>query len=310
MKSGWVQAMTGKTVLVTGSSGGIGRSTALGLAQLGARLAVVGRDRERTEDIAREIRRVGGRADMFIADLSSQAQVRRLADEILDRLERIDVLINNAGGFWATRHITADGLERTFALNHLAPFLLTSLLLERLEESAPARVVTVASQAQALGRIDFDDLQGERSYSGSRAYSQSKLANILFTHELAKRLDRGKVTANAVHPGLVNTSFGAADPSRLQRLIVPLIRPFMKDAEAGAATSIHVASAPELATATGGYFARSKPQKSSKQSYDTATAANLWQASAALVGLTNETYRPRSGGPRQTPTARSTIQHN
>jgi retinol dehydrogenase 14 len=298
MKSGWGQAMTGKTVLVTGSSGGIGRSTALGLAQLGARLAVVGRDRDRTEEVAREIRRVGGQADTFIADLSSQGEVRRLAEEVLDRLERIDVLINNVGGFWATRHVTADGLERTFALNHLAPFLLTSLLLERLEESAPARVVTVASNAQALGRIDFEDLQGERSYSGSRAYSQSKLANILFTYELARRLDGGKVTANAVHPGMVDTSFGAADPSRLQRLIVPLVRPFMKNSEAGASTSIHVASAPQLATATSEYFARSKPQKSSTQSYDTAAAARLWQVSSALVDITRRDAPPaKQGGP-------------
>ncbi len=177
--------MAGRTVLVTGATGGIGRATALGLALLGAHLAITGRDRGRTEDAAREIRAAGGQVEVFVADLSSQSEVRRLAGEVLQRLSRIDVLVNNVGGYWNTRHVTADGLERTFALNHLAPFLLTSLLLDRLTQSAPARVVTVASNAQALGRIDFADLQGGRSYSGARAYNQSKLANVLFTYELA-----------------------------------------------------------------------------------------------------------------------------
>ena len=159
-----MQAMAGRTVLVTGGSGGIGRATALGLAAMGAHLAITGRDRGRTDDAAREIRAAGGgQADVFVADLSSQSQVRRLASEVLQRLPRIDALVNNAGGYWNTRHVTADGLERTFALNHLAPFLLTSLLLGLGKHSAPARVVTVSSNAQAIGRIDFDDLQGERS---------------------------------------------------------------------------------------------------------------------------------------------------
>jgi NAD(P)-dependent dehydrogenase (short-subunit alcohol dehydrogenase family) len=180
----------------------------------------------------------------------------------------------------------ADGLERTFALNHLAPFLLTSLLLGRLKHSALARVVTVSSNVQATGRIDFDDLQGERSYSGPRAYNQSKLANILFTYELARRLQGTAVTANALHPGVVRTSFGAEDPSGVQRLFTPFMRPFMKAPARGAATSIHLASAPDLEQVTGRYFASSKPRRSSKRSYDQAAAARLWQASADLTGLT------------------------
>ena len=180
--------MAARTVLVTGATGGIGRATALGLALLGAHLAITGRDRGRTEDAAREIRAAGGQVEVFVADLSSQSEVRRLADEVLQHLSRIDVLVNNVGGYWNTRHVTPDGLERTFALNHLAPFLLTNLLLERLQQSTPARVVTVASNAQALGEIDFDDLQGEETYAGAQAYSQSKLANVLFTYELARRL--------------------------------------------------------------------------------------------------------------------------
>lgn len=279
--------MAGMTVLVTGGSGGIGRATALGLAEMGAHLAITGRDRERTEGAAREIRATGGgQVDVFVADLSAQPEVRRLADEVLQSLPRIDVLINNVGGYWNTRHVTADGLERTFALNHLAPFLLTNLLLDRLKHSSPARVVTVSSNAHTMGRIDFDDLQGERAYSGSRAYDQSKLANVLFTYELARRLPATSVTANALHPGVVSTAFGAEDPGRIQRLFVPLMRPFMKAPARGVATSIHLASAPDLERETGRYFANSTPKRSSARSYDKAATARLWQVSADLVGLT------------------------
>jgi NAD(P)-dependent dehydrogenase (short-subunit alcohol dehydrogenase family) len=279
--------MAGRTVLVTGGTGGIGRATALGLAAMGAHLAITGRDPGRAEAAARDIRAAGGgQVDVFVADLSSQAEVRRLAGEVLQRLSRIDVLVNNAGGYWNTRHVTADGLERTFALNHLAPFLLTSLLLDRLNQGAPARVITVSSNVHAMGRIDFGDLQGERSYSGARAYNQSKLANVLFTYELARRLQAACVTANALHPGVVRTSFGAGDPGTVQRIFTPFMRPLMKSPARGAATSIHLASAPGLEQVTGRYFAGSKPRKSAGRSYDQAAAARLWQASADLAGLT------------------------
>jgi len=278
--------MAGKTVLVTGATGGIGKATAVGLAALGAHVAITGRSHERAESGAREIRASGSAdPDVFVADLSSQSEVRRLADEVLANLPRIDVLVNNVGGFWNTRHLTADRIEHTFALNHLAPFLLTNLLLERLGESGSARVVTVSSNAQTLGRIDFDDLQGEGSYSGARAYNQSKLANVLFTYELARRLQGSSVTANALHPGVVRTAFGAEDPSAIQRLIVPVMRPFMKSPVKGAATSVHVASSPDLEQVTGRYFANSKARKSSERSYDEALAARLWQTSAELVDL-------------------------
>jgi retinol dehydrogenase-14 len=292
--------MIGKTVLITGATSGIGRATALGLAKMGADLAIIGRDRVRTEDAAREIRASGGgRVDLFIADLSSQSEVRKLAEELLQSLARIHALINNAGGYFDTRHVTVDGLERTFALNHLAPFLLTSLLLEKLKQSASARVVTVSSNAHATGRIDFSDLQGERSYSGARAYSQSKLANVLFSYELARRLKGTSVTANALHPGVVSTSFGAEDPATVQRIFIPFLRRFMKSPAHGAATSIHLASAPELEQVTGRYFANSHPKKSSGQSYDKATAARLWQLSADLVGLT--TAATDAGQPLHSP---------
>jgi len=280
------QLMRGKTVLITGATSGIGKATALSLAAMGADLAITGRDRERTEGTAQEIRAAGGSAvQVFLADLSAQADVRRLADEVLQQLPRIDVLINNAGGCWNTRQTTADGLEHTFAVNHLAPFLLTHLLLDRLKRGGSARIITVSSNAQALGRINFDDLHGTRAYSGARAYNQSKLANVLFTYELARRLAGTTVTANTLHPGVVSTSFGAEDPGRLQRLLVPLLRSFMKTPTQGAATSVHLASAPGLTQTTGRYFANLQARRSSECSYDQAAAARLWQVSADLVGL-------------------------
>lgn len=274
--------MHGRTALITGGTGGIGRATAMGLGRLGASVAITGRDAVRAEDAAREIREAtGATVFVFLADLSSQAEVRRLSEEALDRLPTIDVLVNNVGGYWDTRQLTVDGIERTLAVNHLAPFLLTELLLPRLKRSAYARVVTVASQAHTQGWIDFDDLQGERSYSGARAYSQSKLANVLFTHELARRQPR--VTANALHPGVVSTAFGAEDPGRTQRLLVPFLRPFMKSPAKGAETSIYAASAPELVGATGGYFANSRSRRSAPLSYNQDLAARLWRVSEDLV---------------------------
>jgi retinol dehydrogenase 14 len=278
------QLMAGRTVLITGGTAGIGKATALGLATMGAHVAITGRDPGRTAAAAHDIRAAGGgHVDTFVADLSAQAQVRHLAEQILQRLPRLDVLVNNVGGYWNTRHVTADGLERTFAVNHLASYLLTTLLLNRLTASAPARVVTVASNAHTLGRIDFDDLQGEHSYSGARAYNQSKLANVLFTYELARRLHGSTVTVNALHPGVVRTAFGAADPGRVQRRLVPMLRPFMKSPAHGAATSIHLASALDLERVSGHYFAGSRPKRSSQRSYDEGVAARLWDISSQPV---------------------------
>jgi NAD(P)-dependent dehydrogenase (short-subunit alcohol dehydrogenase family) len=279
--------MRGMTVLVTGGTGGIGRATAAGLAAMGARVGIVGRDRRRAEAAAAGLRVESGNpaVDVFIADMSAQAGVRGLAAEILAAYPRLDVLVNNVGGAWATRHVTADGMEHTFAVNHLAPFLLTNLLLDRLKASAPARVVTVSSGAQAMGRIDFDDLQAEGGYSGQRAYSASKLANVMFTYELARRLDGTGVTAMVLHPGVVRTGFGTEDPGPLMRLLTPVVRPVMKSPAQGARTSIYLASSPQVQGVTGQYFANSKPKRSAARSYDTAAAARLWQVSAALVGF-------------------------
>ena len=283
--------MVGETILVTGGTGGIGQATAIGLARLGARVGIVGRDLDRAKTAAAGIAAAAGRptdagrpaVDAFAADMSAQAQVRRLAGEVLAAYPQLDVLVNNVGGFWATRRITADGLEHTFAVNHLAPFLLTGLLLDRLKASAPARIVTVSSGAHATGTINFGDPQGERRYSGQQAYSQSKLANIMFTYELARRLDGTGVTATVLHPGVVRTGFAAEDSSPMWKAFLPLIRLFLKTPDKGAATSIHLASSPQVDGVTGTYFADRKQKASSRSSYDTATAARLWEMSLDLV---------------------------
>ena len=282
-----VPLMAGKSVLVTGGTGGIGKATAIGLAALGARVGITGRDPARTEAAAAGPRHAGQPSRRcFRRGPVVQAGVRRLAAQVLDTYPRLDVLVNNAGGFWAHRHVTADGLERTFALNHLAPFLLTSLLLDRLTASAPARIVTVSSGAHARGRIDFDDLQGERNYSGQRAYSQSKLASVMFTYELARRLEGTGVTATVLHPGVVRTSFGAEDQAAHMAVMIRVARLVMKTPAQGAGTSIYLASSPEVEGITGRYYADCKPKTSSKASYDTTAAARLWQASIDLVART------------------------
>jgi retinol dehydrogenase-14 len=280
-------SMAGRTVLITGGTTGIGRATALGLARMGARVGITGRDRARAQAAAAAIARESGNpaVDVFAADLSSQSDVRRLAGEVLAAYPRLAVLINNVGGFWAHRHVTADGLEHTFALNHLAPFLLTNLLLERLTASAPARIVTVSSGAQASGTIAFDDLMGTRAYSGSRAYDQSKLANVMFTYELARRLEGTGVTATALHPGLTSTSFGAEDMSRGLRPVIAVLRVFMGSPARGAETPIHLASSADVEGISGRYFAKRKVRASHKDSYDRALTARLWNVSADLVGL-------------------------
>jgi len=280
-------SMSGKTVLITGGTGGIGRATAVQLASMGARVGITGRDAGRAQRAAAEIASESGSGvvDVFVADMSSQDEVRRMADEVLAAYPRLDVLVNNVGGFWSHRHVTVDGLEHTFALNHLAPFLLTSLLAERLISSAPARVVTVSSNAQGIGKIDFDDLMGERTYSGQRAYNQSKLANVMFTYELARRFRGTGVTATALHPGMTNTSFSVDDPSGAFAPLVAVMRPFMRSPQKGAETPVYLASSPEVEGLTGQYFANRKAKRSNPASYNEATTARLWMVSTDLCGL-------------------------
>ena len=280
-------AMAGKTCLVTGATSGIGKAIAAGLARLGAEVVLVARDPSRGEATVAEIARATGnpRVELLLADLASQASIRQAAEAYRRGHERLDVLVNNAGGYWASRHVTTDGLEWTLAVNHLAYFLLTNLLLDLLWASAPARVVNVTSSAQAFGHIRLDDLQFERRYRGQAAYNQSKLANVLFTYELARRLEGSGVTVNCGVPGVTRTNFGREDSGPVMRLLTPLARPFMRSPEQGADTPLYLASSPEVEGVTGGYFAGRRPRRSSRRSYDRELAGRLWRVSEELTGL-------------------------
>lgn len=278
--------MRGRTVLITGATAGIGKATALGLAGMGARLIMVGRSEERLAAVKEQIVSETGHNDHVTlkADLSSMAEVRRLAADVMASTARLDVLINNAGTIVGDRRLTADGYEYTFALDHLSPFLLTNLLLDRLEASAPSRVITVSSAAHLTGRMHFDDLMLERGYRPFRAYSQAKLANVLFTYELARRRQGTRVTANCLHPGTVRTRFGN-ELGSAGRLAMVLIRPFEASSKMGARTSIYLASSPEVEGVTGQYFIGRKARRSSAASYDVDAARRLWEVSERLTGL-------------------------
>ena len=279
-------SMSGKVCIITGGSSGIGKATALGLANKGANVVMVGRDRSRGEATRTEIVEKSGNelVDLMPADLSSQESIRQLAEDFTSRYGRLHVLINNAGVFISKRTVTVDGIETTFAVNHLAPFLLTNLLLDVLKASAPARIINVTSSGERSGTINFDDLQGEGRYSGFRAYNQSKLAMILFTYELARRLEGTGVTVNCVHPGVVVTNLGRGTSGSFG-LLLRLMRPFFSSPEKGAETSIYLASSPEVEGVSCKYFAKKAEARSSEQSYDEATGRRLWQVSAELTKL-------------------------
>ena len=279
--------MVGKTCLVTGATAGIGRVTAGELARRGATVLVVGRDLGRCEAAVRSIRQEAGNpsVDFLVADLSSQAEVRELAREVRSRHDRLDVLVNNAGAIFTKRLETVDGIERTFALNHLAYFLLTNLLLGALKAAAPSRVVSVSSEAHRIvSKVDFDDPQGENKYGGWHAYGQSKFANILFTSELARRLSGTGVTANCLHPGFVASNFTAGNGAMgwTMRRLAGL---FAISTDEGAKTSIHLASSPEVEGVTGRYFAKEKPAEPSRPARDEDAARRLWDLSEELTGL-------------------------
>jgi NAD(P)-dependent dehydrogenase (short-subunit alcohol dehydrogenase family) len=277
--------MDGKVALVTGGTSGIGKATAMALAAMGADVVVVGRDRERGERAAAEIRaQTGSRVDLALADLASQAGVRELAEGFKGRYDRLDVLINNAGLVQSTRTESPDGLETTLAINHLAPFLLTNLLLDTLKESAPSRVVTVSSEAERWGNIDFDDLQSKKKYRGFPVYGMTKLANIMFTYELAERLEGTGVTATCMHPGAVNTRFGTNNRGPMT-LLFRAFKPFMRTPEQGADTVIWLASSPEVEGASGRYYADRKVIEPKKIANDPAARRRLWEESERLTGI-------------------------
>jgi len=276
--------MDGKVCVVTGATSGIGKATAAALARLGATVVLVGRDRSRTEAAAAEISSVSASPPRVeIADLASLDQVRELASRLAEQ-ERIDVLVNNAGLVLGERRTTPDGFEHVFALNHLAPFLLTSLLLPKLTASAPARVVTVTSDAHSAARLDLTDPNLEHGWDSWRSYANSKLANILFTRELARRLDGTGVTANCAHPGVVRTGFGR-EARPLLRLGVTIARPFMASPERGADTIVYLASSPDVADETGGYYVKRQRREPSAAARDDAAARKLWEISEKMTGL-------------------------
>jgi NAD(P)-dependent dehydrogenase (short-subunit alcohol dehydrogenase family) len=273
---------------VTGANSGIGKATATALAEAGARTVVTARNEERGRRAVDEIARTTGsdRVELAVFDLGDLASVRRVTAELLDRCDRIDVLVNNAGLVLTQRQTTPDGYEATFAVNHLGPFLLTRLLTDRLQASAPSRIVNVASIAHRFvrGGMGFDDLQSERRYRGMQVYGRSKLANVLFTHELARRLAGTGVTANSLHPGMVATGYARdGDAPGLLELGVRLARPLSLTPEQGARTSIYLAGSPEVEGVSGKYFVKCRPRTPAAAGRDDAAASRLWSVSEQLV---------------------------
>ncbi len=268
-------------VVITGATRGIGRAAAIELAGQGAEVAVVGRERERVDAVAGEARGAGGGAAVhtYVADLTLMASVRSLAEELRGAHERIDVLANNAGALFASRKVTPEGFERTFALNHLAPFLLTNLMLDRL---AGGRVIATASDAHTAGRLDLDDLQSERSYSAMRVYGTSKLCNILFTRELARR--QPELRANCFHPGVVRTGFGKNE-NGIWKLLTTIGGPFLRSPERGARSLVWLATSVQGGQLTGEYVENETVSEPSAAAQDPELARGLWERSAALVGL-------------------------
>jgi NAD(P)-dependent dehydrogenase (short-subunit alcohol dehydrogenase family) len=273
--------MDGRVCVVTGATNGIGKETALGLARLGATVVIVARNVERAAQTANEIERETGNrnVEMVIADFTSLAAVRAAAAEIARRYPAVHVLVNNAGRASKQRMVSADGFEMTFAVNHLAPFLLTRELLPLLRAGAPSRIVNVASAGERSGEIRFDDMQSERNYRGFNAYAMSKLANVLFTYELASRLEGTGITANCLHPGTVATDLLRQIP----KLLFALISPFLLTPAKGARTVLFLAASPRVQGVSGGYFQKCRAARSSRRSYDVETRKRLWGASETMV---------------------------
>lgn len=279
------ESSDGRVSIVTGANSGIGFAVATGLAKMGWQVALVCRDKGRGEAAVSDIRKATGNnhLELMLADLSSLQSVRKLAADFIASHDRLDLLMNNAGVLFGKRTPTPDGLETTFTVNYLSHFLLTNLLLDLLKKSAPSRIVNVSSDSHFSGKMNFNDLQQEKRYSALKAYSQSKLAQILFTHELSKRLEGTRVTVNSVHPGAVRTHW--ADEGGAFGIGVRIARPFFASPEKGARTPLYVATSPEVEGVSGKFFSKMKERQSSKESYDDAEAKRLWDESMKLSGL-------------------------
>src|SRR5438874_1431798 len=280
-----MRAMQGKLVVITGATSGIGQETARALADMGARVVMINRNLQKAEAVAEELRRnATGSIELVQGDMSSFESIRRAAAEVLDRYPRIDVFISNAGVFRARRHETADGLEEVFAVNHLAPFLLTNLLLDRLKASAASRIVIVASEAHRGAMLNFDDLLLERRFGAWKSYSRSKLSNVMFTYALARRLAGSGVTANSLHPGFVSTSLGSGNKIPI-RPVYLLLKPFTITPKKGAETSVFLASSPDVEGVSGKYFDQKRESRSSRVSQDEDAQELLWDMSVKLTDL-------------------------
>ena len=280
------KVLKGKVCMVTGATAGIGIVTAKALAQQGATVIVAGRNKEKSVSTVDQIRKETGNHDVeyILADLSVQKEVRKLADDFKSKFKRLDILVNNAGAVFDKRFETADGLEMTFALNHLSYFLLTDLLLDTIKASVPSRIINVSSDAHKGAKINFDDIQGKKKYGVMYAYGQSKLANILFTYELARKLEGSGVTSNALHPGFVASSFGSNMRGAF-RLILRFLQLFAMSSENGAETSIYLATSPNVANINGKYFVKKKEVRTSVKSYDKNIGEKLWKVSEELTNF-------------------------
>ena len=280
--------MSKKICLITGGNAGIGKATAIEMDKLGYTTVIVTRSKEKGDEAVRDIIAESGNKDVhyLVADLGSFKSIRELAQEYKDKYKRLDALVNNAGAFFSDYDVTTDKIERQWAINHLAPFLLTNLLLDTIKASAPSRIVVVSSEGHYRGKINWDDFGNEKGYDGFfKAYTQSKLANVLFTFELARRLQGTGVTANCLHPGGVNTSIAVSNAKGFYKFIWTIAQPFLITPKKGAATSVYLASSPKVEGVTGKYFDKCKEKKASANALNEADAKRLWEVSEKMVGL-------------------------
>lgn len=278
-------SVSDKVCLITGATSGLGKETALALAKMGATVVIVGRNQTKTQACAEQIKRdsCNNAVDFLIADLASQKSIRQLAHTFLTKYDQLHVLVNDAGVVMQYPQLTSEGIETTFAVNHLAPFLLTNLLLELLKASAPSRIITVSSNSQAVGKINFEDLNLTKDFNALRAYFQSKLANVLFTYELAERLKDTSVTANCVHPGIINSNLGHNNDTTLFKVLIMLSRPLGITPEEAARATTYLAASPQVEGINGKYFSHRKAIPSSKASYDKSLQKRLWEVSEELT---------------------------